>query len=103
MVGTGLKDTVGVVGTGLKDVGGVVGTGAVDIAKGTAGVVGGIGKGALVGGKLIAGGGVDLVTGIGDFGMEQVNMLNQEIRTIHKLDKRKYSFIKSQDMFGHPI
>ena len=51
------------------------------VGLGTADVVGGIGKGAFTGGKMvvggigtggkmIAGGGVDLVTGVGDFSKE---------------------------------
>ena len=87
-MGTGAVGIAKMVGHGTADVAG-------GIAHGTADVVGGIGKGAFTGGKIIAGGGVDLVTGVGDFSKEQFDMINQEVRSIHKFTPKKYSFIKS--------
>ena len=69
-----LAETVGGLGTGAVGIAKTVGHGTADvvggIAHGTVDVVGGIGKGAFTGGKIIAGGGVDLVTGVGDFSKE---------------------------------
>ena len=34
---------------------------------------------------------------------EHFDSLHHEIRSIHKFTPKKYSYIKSNDMFGHPI
>ena len=62
-------------------------------------VVGGVGKGA----GMVLGGGVDLFTGVGDFTKDNFNAIGEEVWSIHKFTPKKYSLIKSHDMFGHPI
>ena len=82
-------------------------TKGVDLAKNVRGATVGIAKG--VGGagvdlaKGVGGATVDLLDGVKDFGGENLKMAEQELRNIHKFDRKKYLLVKSHDMFGHPI
>jgi hypothetical protein len=44
-----------------------------------------------------------LSKGVSELGKEHLDNFNQEIRSIYNFTPKKYSFIKSQDMFGYPI
>ena len=68
----------------------------VDLAKNVGGATVDIAKG--VGGAT-----VNLLDGVKDFGGENLKKAEQELRNIHKFDRKKYSLVKSHDMFGHPI